>query len=177
MSSSHSPDPLPGSPPAQPSDQLHAAEQLHDTQISRFLGGMWQLNRRIKADVLPLLTPLGLDLRLYFVLLTIRRGEVHPKSIAAALDFPASLLSRYLEQLRALGYVERQLDPADSRRILLQLTPAGHQALESAMQVIKHNTRERLGQLEPERLSALLDAIEALSDLTLNRPLAPKEQP
>ncbi|GHF94492.1 transcriptional regulator [Deinococcus piscis] len=161
------------------SEHLPADGPLDDTQILRFLGGLWQLNRRIKADVLPLLTPLGLDLRLYFILLTIRRGQVHPKTIAEALDFPASLLSRYLEQLRTLGFVERRLDPADSRRILLQVTPAGHQALESAMDAIKHNTRDRLGQLEPERLSSLLEAIEVLSDLNLTShpgPLIPKEQ-
>lgn len=157
-----------------------APAQLQDAQILRFLGGLWQLNRRLKADVLPLLTPLGLDLRLYFILLTIRRGQVHPKTIASALDFPASLLSRYLDQLRTLGFVERQLDPADSRRIVLHVTPAGHQALESAMDAIKHNTRERLGQLEPGRLSALIDAIEVLSDLNLTShpgQLPSKEQP
>ncbi|MFC6618887.1 MarR family winged helix-turn-helix transcriptional regulator [Deinococcus radiophilus] len=142
-------------------------DQLHDEQILRFLGGLWQLNRRLKSDILPLLTPLNLDLRLYFILLNIRRGQVHPKAIAENLDFPASLLSRYLEQLRTSGYIERQLDPADSRRIRLELTPAGVQVLEDAINAIKLRASERLQHLDPARLDALLEAIELLSDLDL----------
>ncbi|WP_261665013.1 MarR family winged helix-turn-helix transcriptional regulator [Deinococcus sp. Marseille-Q6407] len=158
------------SPPSSPP----SPDQLHDEQILRFLSGLWRLNRRIKADVIPLLVPFGLDLRLYFILLAIRRGQRHPKTIAEGLDFPASMLSRYLEQLRTLGYTERQLDPADSRRILLQVTPAGHQALDGAMDAIKRNTSKRLSQLDPARLSALLDAIDVLTSLDLpTSPLSP----
>lgn len=153
--------PLPDLPPTSSPTPAHTPED----QISRFLGGLWHLNRRLKADILPLLEPLGLDLRLYFILSSIHKGAQHPSVIAQRLELPASLLSRYLDTLRKLGYTERSTDPHDSRRVLLSLTPAGEAAVLAALTQIKRRTGERLEGLDPARLSNLLDAIDLLASL------------
>ncbi|MDB5046218.1 MAG: MarR family transcriptional regulator [Deinococcus sp.] len=142
-------------------------QPLTDDAILRFLGGLWQLNRRMKQDIEPLLAEHhDLDLRRYFILQGIRHGLVYPKQLAEKLDFPPTLLSRYLEQLTSSGLIERQIDRKDSRRTLLSLTEKGSGTLDNAVQAIKRNTSQRLKQLEPHRLFALLDAIEVLAEIS-----------
>ncbi|MFC6592731.1 MarR family winged helix-turn-helix transcriptional regulator [Deinococcus lacus] len=133
-----------------------------DTTL-RFLSALWQLNRRMKADMAPILAEQRLDLRLYFTLLTVRKGALYPKQLSEQLDFPPALLSRYLEQLSKLGYLERQLDPADSRRIRLSLTQSGEAALDAAVQGVRTSAAQTLAHTEQSDLLALLTVMETLA--------------
>jgi DNA-binding MarR family transcriptional regulator len=56
-----------------------------------------------------------------------RRGPAGAGDVmeSAALDKVA--MSRSVRQLRRLNYVQRQVDPGDQRRMILELTPAGQE--------------------------------------------------
>lgn len=136
--------------------------ELSQEQIVRFLAGLWQLNRRIKQDIEPLLAEHGLDVRQFFLLVSIRRGAVYPKDLSEQMQLPATLLSRYLDQLAKRGLMERQIDPQDSRRTRLSLTPLATETLQAASGGIRAYTSRRLQDLEPAKLLAMLDAMEAL---------------
>lgn len=144
----------------------------------KFMGGLWKLNRRIKQSVQPLIAEqYGLDIRKYFILQNIRHGRVYPKQIAENLDMPSTLLSRYLDGLHTQGLIERQIDPHDSRRTLLSVTPAGQTAVEGCTQLIGEVSRARLQHLPPQKLAALLDAMRTLEDLTADQPHADQSSP
>ncbi|MFC4637571.1 MarR family winged helix-turn-helix transcriptional regulator [Deinococcus hohokamensis] len=135
---------------------------LSDEATVRFLRGLWQLNRRLQQDIEPLLAERQLDLRRFFILSAVRRGTQYPKALAEELQLPSTLLSRYLDQLCTLDYLERRIDTQDSRRTCLSLTPAGQTAFEAAANAIKRHTSSRLNQLSATTLTALLDAMELL---------------
>lgn len=151
-----------------------AEPTLTSEETLKFLGGIWKLNRRIKQGVQPLIAEkYGLDIRRYFILQNIRHGKVYPKQIAENLDMPSTLLSRYLDQLDTQGYIARQIDPQDSRRTLLSVTGAGLSAADGCTALISEISRERLQHLPPQKLAALLDAmqsLETLSEMQENRP-------
>lgn len=136
--------------------------QLTDETITRFLGGLWKLNRRLKQGVEPRLAQQQIDLRRYFMLVTIRKGTVYPKELSEQLGVPSTLLSRYIDGLVQLGYIERNIDVQDSRRTVLSLTEAGLDAVTRATQSIREHTSQRLKELDPKQLPALLDALDTL---------------
>ena len=135
-----------------------------DATITRFLRGLWQLNRQLKTDLGRELEPLQLDLRRYFILGAVRCGAASPGALAEELDFPASMVSRYLDALCGAGYLGRRLDPHDSRRVLLELTPAGEHAWQAAAAAVRRCTRQTLNRLDTDVLTALLAALDTLSD-------------
>jgi DNA-binding MarR family transcriptional regulator len=61
-------------------------------------------------------------------------GELQPitaKQIGQRAAIDSVSLSRALAQLDVLGFIERRIDPADRRRIILQLTPQGQAAYDT----------------------------------------------
>ena len=76
---------------------------------------------------------------------------------------PATLLSRYLDQLTKGGLIERRLDAQDSRRTCLSLTPAGQEVVRDTLDTVYSLTGARLTQLDPQILPALLGALELLT--------------
>ena len=74
----------------------------------------------------------GLDFREFVVLTAISEGASYPKFICERLSINASDVSRILETLSKGGFIKRELDAEDSRRVLVTLTEAGVIVLSSA---------------------------------------------
>jgi DNA-binding MarR family transcriptional regulator len=73
-----------------------------------------------------------------------------------------------IDELEALGFVERRRDPADRRRNVVGLTTEGTAILRRARRLVTESARELLGALdddEMETLVALLRKVEAGGDL------------
>ncbi|MBZ9751526.1 MarR family winged helix-turn-helix transcriptional regulator [Deinococcus sp. HMF7604] len=141
-----------------------APAALPEDAVARFLGGLWQLNRRLKQLAEPVLAEAGeLDLQRFILLRAVERGVVYPKDLSAHLGIIPTQLSRLLESLVARGWLERQLDPEDSRRIRLSLTPTGAALTQQASQAIQQVISAHLQGMGAERLSALLAAIDVLA--------------
>lgn len=134
-------------------------------QVSLFIGRLWHFNRKLKQDIDPLLAEKhGLDTRRFFVLRGIQTGAGYPKVLAERLELPPTLLSRYLDGLARQGLIARQLDPDDSRRTRLSLTPAGEAALAATVGSVHALVGTRLSRLDPETLTTVLGALAVLTD-------------
>ncbi|WP_345462787.1 MarR family winged helix-turn-helix transcriptional regulator [Deinococcus carri] len=133
-------------------------------QAGRFLASMWRFQRRLKQELDPLLAARhGLDSRKFFILRGIQGGDQYPKVLAEQLQMPATLLSRYLDQLVKQGLIERHIDEQDSRRTRLTLTAAGEHAVADTLDTVHALAGARLARLDPGALPALLDALELLT--------------
>ena len=94
---------------------------------------------------------------------------------AAHLARAQSVISEIVTHLERQGLLEREDDPADRRRTLIWLTPAGHEALRRDREVlgVDHLART-MARLAPGRADELIAGLRTLVDLATN-PSDPKE--
>src|SRR5262249_22183760 len=74
-----------------------------------------------------------------------------------------SVVSEIVSHLERQGMLERESDPADRRRTLIWLTPAGHAALHRQREVLSADLlTDALSRMHPDQADALLGALRAL---------------
>lgn len=106
----------------------------------------------------------GIEPRQYQALLMLRSGLASPQADATVSDLADWLQIRHhsavglVDRMQARGLVQRQTDARDGRRVLVTLTPTGHDALRGL--AVLH--RDELRRLAPELVDALLGAINAV---------------
>lgn len=103
----------------------------------------------------------GLDFREFMVLTAISEGAIYPKFICERLSINASDVSRILETLSKGGFIKRELDAEDSRRVLVTLTEAGV--------IVLRNARARIERLISDAESSLSSDDLAQTTKTLTR--------
>ena len=82
---------------------------------------------------------------------------------AAHLCRAQSVVSEIVSHLERQGMLERESDPADRRRTLIWLTPAGHAALHRQREVPSAGLLAgALWRMPPDQADALLGALRAL---------------
>ena len=90
---------------------------------------------------------------------------------AAHLDRAQSVVSDIVTQLERKDLLEREPDPADRRRTLVWLTPAGFAALARERQVLSVDLVARAARsLSTDRRAQLLEALRALLDAPTHKP-------
>jgi DNA-binding MarR family transcriptional regulator len=90
-------------------------------------------------------------------------GPLTVGEAAAHLDRAQSVVSEMVAHLERQGLLEREADPADRRRTLIWLTPAGHEALRRDREVLSVDQLARaLAGLPPAQAD---DLIAGLRDL------------
>jgi MarR family transcriptional regulator, temperature-dependent positive regulator of motility len=107
---------------------------------------------------------LGIKLKEYFALRELLdEGRMTQGALCGAMRVDANYMVLMLNDLEDAGYVERKRDPADRRRHIVELTPAGMAAIERAERAMDELEDEVLGPLsgeEREALRGLLDRAE-----------------
>jgi DNA-binding MarR family transcriptional regulator len=82
---------------------------------------------------------------------------------AAHLDRAQSVISEIVSHLEDRGLLERESDPADRRRTLIWLTPAGHSALRQDREVLGLDLLARaFARLPPGQADELVAGLQAL---------------
>jgi DNA-binding MarR family transcriptional regulator len=82
---------------------------------------------------------------------------------AAHLRRAQSVVSEIVSHLERQGLLERETDPADRRRTLVWLTPAGQTTLRRQREVLSEELLTgALGRMPPDQVGALLGALRAL---------------
>ena len=96
-------------------------------------------------------------------------------------DGPRSQLpnaSPIVSHLERQGMLERESDPADRRRTLIWLTPAGHAALHRQREVLSADLlAHALSLMHPDQADALLGALRALVQSATPPPRPPSRIP
>ncbi|MFB6813937.1 MarR family winged helix-turn-helix transcriptional regulator [Streptomyces sp. NPDC056347] len=104
----------------------------------------------------------GLHPRNAMTLMHLAPGATSQRELATTMAVDPSQLVAILNELESSGLCERRRDPADRRRHIVEITPAGQEALERMDEAVKEAERELFGNLtEAERtlLRNLLDRV------------------
>lgn len=110
----------------------------------------------------PFLEPLGLTFPQYLVTLALLDGApLSVGALGALLDMDTGTITPLLKRLDAAGIVTRKRDPADERRVLVDLTPRGR-ALEARVRGITGKIKSAC-QLTDRGLDDLRRTLEALA--------------
>jgi DNA-binding MarR family transcriptional regulator len=91
-------------------------------------------------------------------------GGLAQSDLAQTMDMAPSMLVTLLNPLEADGLVARERDPADRRRHLVTLTPAGETQLASASRAQKDTEDALFASLDNDQREQLRGLLLALSD-------------
>lgn len=129
------------------------------TQLSFALYGA--ANRMVRMHK-PFLEPLGLTFPQYLVILELLNGApLSVGALGARLDMDTGTITPLLKRLDASGLVTRTRDPADERRVMVDLTPRGR-ALEAELRGITDKIKSAC-KLTDQGLDELRRTLEALA--------------
>lgn len=110
----------------------------------------------------------GISLADYLVLGVVRRsaeGRTTPTRICEVLHRTTGGMSLTLDRLEAAGWLTRSADPADGRRVVVELTDAGRElAVGVNDDLHRWEDRQALSSRARDQISAQLDALLALFD-------------
>ncbi|MCX5228205.1 MarR family transcriptional regulator [Streptomyces sp. NPDC006553] len=84
-----------------------------------------------------------------------RGGSAAPSELAQDLDLAPASVSGRLDALEKRGFVRRTQSTTDRRRVVVELTAAGHETWLGAMDVLGHEEYRLLGVLSPEERALL----------------------
>lgn len=151
------PSPLPNAPipdAPQPGGELLRLDR-------QLCFALYAASNRITRLYRPLLDALGLTYPQYLVLLVL--WERSPRTVGElgdALDLDSGTLTPLLKRMEANGLVARRRDPADERRVIVELTPAGAALRDRALSVPV--TLACHFALPPDEVDHLRDRLKAL---------------
>jgi MarR family transcriptional regulator, organic hydroperoxide resistance regulator len=95
--------------------------------VLRFMRLIWAIDHELERVSKRMEARLGLTIPQRLALLLIGRNPgILASELAAVLHLHRGTLSGVVRRLEAAGYVARTVDPSDTRRAGLTLTPAGH---------------------------------------------------
>src|SRR5260370_39004572 len=100
---------------------------------------LWTLNLKVMtslmADVAPRIRALRLEMK-EFLLLSKLDEHRNPADLARALMTPKPSVTFLVKRMEALGYLQRELQADDLRRIRLTLKPSDRSAMERATEAL-----------------------------------------
>jgi DNA-binding MarR family transcriptional regulator len=130
------------------------ADRLHSLAI--------HLLRRVRRgdDAAGLSAP-----RLSALSVVIYRGPISLTELAKAESVTAPTMTRLVQALVKSGLVEKSVDEADNRAVLLRATPAGRETLDVARARRLAAIEELLSQLDPEDARSVERAVSVLEPL------------
>ena len=141
-----------------------SGDAAHEEHVAGFLADMHRINRGIAHLINPALErEFDIDGRLYFMLMRIDAGDIHPGALAETMRLPKSLISRHIDQLTKKGLVVRQLEAGDSRRIRLVLTKSGRQVLTAAKALATSLVGGHLRRIPAREREIVLEALSNLA--------------
>jgi MarR family transcriptional regulator, organic hydroperoxide resistance regulator len=129
------------------------------TQLSFALYGA---ANRIARMHKPFLEPLGLTFPQYLVILDLLDGApLSVGTLGMRLDMDTGTITPLVKRLEGAGFVTRTRDPADERRVLVDLTPSSR-ALEAEVRGITDKIKSAC-QLTDQGVDDLRRTLEALA--------------
>jgi DNA-binding MarR family transcriptional regulator len=91
-------------------------------------------------------------------------GGLSQQQLGRRLERDPSGLVGAIDELEAMGLVERRRDPADRRRYALTLTEEGTAALARARRAVTEGARELLGPLSDAEVDTLVELLARVVD-------------
>jgi len=112
--------------------------QVSTYRAQSSIGYLTKRAHSLMLDVMePLLEERGFSFIQYVILVWLRDGlAVNPKDICFQYRHNSGALTRVIDQLAARGFLERVRRDRDRRKVELQLTPAGREAVERLIPLV-----------------------------------------
>jgi DNA-binding MarR family transcriptional regulator len=97
-------------------------------------------------------------------------GPLLAGELSARMHITSGTMTGVLDTLERNGYIQRHPDPADRRRVLVDLTPAGQAVLDRLLPEVQQVVTAVMGALDDEALHALLDHLAVVRDALATAP-------
>jgi len=107
----------------------------------------------------------GLSLLQAEVLRLVKEGASTPSRLAEHLEVKPSQVSHLLASLEEEGFLERQPDLEDRRRVLLRLSPKGEEAQARLKEAWLTAYSQHLSRLDPQELLLFRDLLRKLTEV------------
>ena len=157
-------------------DTVPVEARQHEAAPPTLLYLMKQVELAVRAELDDLTRPVGLTALQYTALTVLER---HPDLTAAHLARHSFVTSQSMaDMVTALldrGLIERHRDPADRRRLVIALTPAGEQLLAELRPRVAALEKRMLSPLSSGEAESLRAAIE-LCRQALQKPSGPADR-
>jgi DNA-binding MarR family transcriptional regulator len=75
-------------------------------------------------------------------------------------------VTRVIDRLEQAGYVRRTADPADRRRVVVEVVPERVATVQSLLESLERASAEEVGRYSPEQLALINDFLSRMADLT-----------
>lgn len=97
-----------------------------------------------------------------YALLSISQGFEQPGSLAAVMEASPPGVSQLLAGLEERGWVRRELDPENKRKVRVLLTGEGKDFLQQMHRRWREVSRERYSRLDSEEINMLIQSYRKL---------------
>lgn len=91
-------------------------------------------------------------------------GPLPAGEITAQMHISTATMTSVLDTLERRGYVERQSDPADRRRVLVEITADAQALLDQVLPAVQQMVTATMSGLDDRALQALLEALAVAND-------------
>jgi DNA-binding MarR family transcriptional regulator len=144
------------------------------------IGYLVKRSHSLMLDIMePVLEAHGFSFVQYVILAWVREGiAVNPRDICAQYRHNSGAMTRVVDQLCERGLLERARRGLDRRKVELQITPAGREAVEKLIPLVVEKLNEALGDFtshEFEELQRLLIKLNTRLQSTVEPAAAPAE--
>jgi DNA-binding MarR family transcriptional regulator len=130
----------------------------------RLLDALYRLNKSVLGAARTHVAAVSkLDLVDFLILRSIELGIDGPGDLVRDLGLHASVISRAVTKLAKAGLLTRAVDPADSRRSYLTLTPAAEVAISEVEDRVRPMLHDRLERLTSDQVATLLECFDILN--------------
>jgi MarR family transcriptional regulator, 2-MHQ and catechol-resistance regulon repressor len=97
-------------------------------------------------------------------------GPVPTGQVSAEMHVSTATMTTVLDTLERNGYILRQPDPVDRRRVLVDITPAAQAVLDQVLPDVQQLVTATLSPLDDQTLHMLLQALAAANDALESAP-------
>lgn len=90
-------------------------------------------------------------------------GPISAGEVSARMHITTGTMTTVLDTLERNGYIRRLADPADRRRVLVDITPSAQSLLDQMLPEVQQAAKAVLAPLDDHTLQTLLDTLAAVA--------------
>ena len=143
-----------------------------DLAAFQVVGRILRLSRFLQRQEEQVANAFGINASEYRILCALRRaGEpcrLPPGELVASLLVTSGAITKRIDRLEQLGYVERQADPSDRRAQLIELTDSGRNLIDQLIVADTQEETRAVAPLKPADLAELTRLLRILLSATEN---------